>query len=368
MQIYHNIAALNATRQLGVNTLSANKSLARLSSGLRINSAADDAAGLAISEKMRMQIRGLGQAIKNSQDGTSMVQTADSALQEIQGMLDRMYELANQAANGLLEDGDRTKAQNEIDALVQQINTIASSTKFNGKLLLNGTFGVQLDSSSTLAVGSNGVTAIDISGAKASTTYTITQTVAGQIDLSDGNGNTQRLTGLGNTYTGTLNFDKLGVKISGTNLDLDGTSPLNGLTIVTTANAAVSLQIGAENDVNQRIGVTIANLSASALGIGTLSISDQTSAQSAMDAINAAMATVNTERAKLGALQNRLEYTIKNLGGTQENMTAAEARIRDADMAKEMMEFTKFNILNQAATAMLAQANQMPQTVLQLLR
>ncbi|MGQ5710082.1 flagellin N-terminal helical domain-containing protein [Desulforudis sp. DRI-14] len=365
MQIYHNIAALNATRQLGINTVLANKSLARLSSGLRINSAADDAAGLAISEKMRLQIRGLDQAIKNSQDGTSMVQTADSALQEIHGMLDRMYELANQAANGLLTDADRNVAQEEVSSLLSQINTIAKSTKFNNKILLDGNFGVTR-SGGTLAA-TDGALSVEVAGAKASTTYTLGNTADGVVSLSDGSGNQQTLSGV--TGNSTLNFDKLGVKIvlSGATVTSVG-STLNGKTIITSANAPVTLQIGAENSVDQQIGVSIADMDTTALGISTINIATQSGAQSAMTNLDTAKTTVNTERAKLGALQNRLEYTIKNLGATKENMATAEARIRDADMAKEMMEFTKFNILNQAATAMLAQANQMPQTVLQLLR
>lgn len=272
MKVQHNIAALNAHRQLGINQLGTSKSLEKLSSGFRINRAADDAAGLAISEKMRSQIRGLNQAVRNAQDGISMVQTAEGGTQELHGILQRMRELAVQAASDTYTADDRATMQAEVTQLIQEINRIAGNTEFNNQKLLNG-------------------------------------------DLS--------------------------------------------------ATGAASIQVGA--NPNQTIAIAIASLSSTGIGVNAVNISTATGAASGLTAIDSAIKEVSTERAALGALQNRLEYTIKNLGVTAENLTAAESRIRDADMAAEMMEFTKFNILNQASIAMLAQANMQPQAVLQLL-
>lgn len=279
MRINHNIMALNTHRQLTQGTNIAGKNMERLSSGLRINRAGDDAAGLAISEKMRNQIRGMEQAQRNAQDGISLIQTAEGALNETHAMLQRMAELYTQAANETLEPEDAEKIQAEINELTAQIDDIANQTKFNTKNLLNGT-----TSGITLQVGAN-----------AGETITL--------KLTD------------NTASG------LGLKGSG------------GLTDLT--NSGVDL-----------------NATASA----NLTI------------IQKAINTVSENRSNLGAVQNRLEHTINNLGTSAENLTAAESRIRDVDMAKEMMEFTKNNILTQASQAMLAQANQYPQGVLQLLR
>ena len=273
MIINHNISALNAHRQLGVNNNAVQKSLEKLSSGLRINRAGDDAAGLAISEKMRNQIRGMEQAQRNAQDGISLIQTAEGALNETHAMLQRMAELYTQAANETYTDDDAAKIQAEIEQLTQQIDSIANQTQFNTKKLLDGT---------------------------------LTDPVVFQVGANDGE--TIELTLSDNTVSG-LGLDALA--------DLDGTN----------ATAAANL-------------ATVQN------------------------AIN----TVSENRSNLGAVQNRLEHTINNLGTSAENLTAAESRIRDTDMAKEMMEFTKNNILTQAAQAMLAQAQQIPQGVLQLLR
>lgn len=271
MIINHNISALNAHRQLGVNNNAVAKSLEKLSSGLRINRAGDDAAGLAISEKMRNQIRGMEQAQANALDGISLIQTAEGALNETHAMLQRMAELYTKAANETLTTEDSNKIQSEIDQLVSQIDDIANQTKFNTKSILNTTSGV------TFQVGANS----------------------------------------GETITLTLSDNTAGT------LGVSGLTALDG----TNATAAANLT-------------------------------------KVQEAIN----TVSNNRSNLGAVQNRLEHTINNLGASAENLTAAESRIRDTDMAKEMMAFTKNNILTQAAQAMLAQANQVPQGVLQLLR
>ncbi|MEK5399650.1 flagellin N-terminal helical domain-containing protein [Paenibacillus sp. FSL K6-2859] len=377
MIINHNIAALNTHRQLSSNNAATGKSIEKLSSGLRINRAGDDAAGLAISEKMRGQIRGLDQASRNAQDGISLIQTAEGALSETHSILQRMNELATQAANGNLQSEDRTAIGDELTQLNSEINRISSSTTFNGKSLLDGSFGVQLTNGAGgtgIKVGSDGVTAIDISGAKASTNFAITFN-AGVYTLDDGAGNTQAVT-LADGTAGTLNFDKLGVKISVNGSQAGAT--LVGATngggtagrIATGAQAAVNIQIGSGTSGAERLGLTIGKIdtSAGSLNTGAISVADDATARTAMDITKAAINTVSSERSKLGAYQNRLEHTINNLNTSSENLTAAESRVRDVDMAKEMMNQTKNSILAQAAQAMLAQANQQPQGVLQLLR
>lgn len=376
MRINHNIAALNTHRQLGGANNAQMKSMEKLSSGLRINRAGDDAAGLSISEKMRGQIRGLEQAQSNAQDGISLIQTAEGALNETHSILQRMNELATQAANGTLSATDRTAIGDEITQLNSEIDRISSSTKFNGQTLLSGTFGVQLDTTAStgtgLAVGTNGITALDISGAKAGTTYAITSGAAGTYTMTSGSD--VQVLNLADGTAGTLNFDKFGIKISvngsQTSSGIAGATAGGGAagTIKTTASAAVSLQIGSEDQPAQKLGVTIGKIDSTSLSTTGVSVSSSTNAASAMTTIQSAIDTVSAERSRLGAYQNRLEHTINNLGTTSENLTAAESRIRDVDMAKEMMNQTKNSILAQASQAMLAQANQQPQGVLQLLR
>jgi len=271
MRINHNIAALNTHRQLGMNNNAASKNLEKLSSGLQINRAGDDAAGLAISEKMRNQIRGMEQASTNAQDGISLIQTAEGALNETHAMLQRMGELYTKAGNETLTVDDNAKIQAEVSQLVSQIDDIANQTKFNTKNLLN-------------------------------------------------------------------------------------------------AASTVVLQVGA--NTGETISLTLSDNKAATLGVGTLPTLDGTNntAKANLTLVQTAINTVSNNRSNLGAVQNRLEHTINNLGASAENLTAAESRIRDVDMAKEMMDFTKNNILTQAAQAMLAQANQQPQGVLQLLR
>lgn len=376
MIINHNMNALNAHRNMGMNTVNSGKSMEKLSSGLRINRAGDDAAGLAISEKMRGQIRGLDQASRNAQDGVSLIQTAEGALTETHSILQRMNELTTQAANGNLQSEDRTAIGDEITQLNSEIDRIAKSTNFNGKSLLDGTFGVQLDQANTgIKVGSNGITSIEISGAKDSTEFTLATTGAGKYTLSDGAGNVQAVD-LADKTAGVLNFDKLGVKITvnGTQTAADivasNAGGGNAGKINTGAQSDVNIQIGANTTTDERLGLTIGKMDTSAAGLNTnsISVADDAVSRTSMDTVKAAISKVSAERSKLGAFQNRLEHTINNLGTSSENLTAAESRVRDVDMAKEMMNFSKNNILSQAAQAMLAQANQQPQGVLQLLR
>ncbi|MFD1139402.1 flagellin Hag [Paenibacillus urinalis] len=298
MIINHNISAMNTHRQLSVNTDNTNKSIEKLSSGLRINRAGDDAAGLAISEKMRGQIRGLDMANKNAQDGISLIQTAEGALNETHSILQRMRELAVQSANDTNTDTDRTALQNEVDELAKEITRISNTTEFNTKKLLDGSASSGAFTSSadlTFHIGANKDQSITLS-------------------------------------IKAMDAATLGVSSSGT-----GNSSATGTTTAATVT-------------------------------GGISISNQASSNAAIETINKAIETVSAERSKLGAYQNRLDHTINNLGTTSENLSAAESRIRDVDMAKEMMNQTKNNILAQASQAMLAQANQQPQGVLQLLR
>ncbi len=269
MVVQHNLSAMNTNRQLSGVQSAQSKSTEKLSSGYRINRAGDDAAGLSISEKMRSQIRGLNKAASNAQDGISLVQVAEGALNETHSILQRMNELATQAANDTNTSTDRTAIQAEIDQLTSEINRIQSTTQFNTMNLLDGTF-----SSKNLQVGS-----------------------------------------------------------------------LSG----------------------QSIGISIKNMDASSLGVNALKVSSFASAGSSMDKIQSAINLVSTQRSTLGALQNRLEHTINTLNTTAENTQAAESRIRDVDMATEMVEYSKNNILAQAGQSMLAQANQATQGVLSLL-
>lgn len=269
MRIQHNISALNTHRNLTFNNAQASKNLEKLSSGYKVNRAGDDAAGLAISEKMRGQIRGLDMATKNAQDSVSLIQTAEGALNETHAILQRMRELAVQSANDTNVDADRGAIQKEIDALHTEITRISTDTEFNTQKLLNGTF-----KDKTFHIGAN---------------------------------------------------------------------------------------------AGQNVKLSISNMGATQLGVGSIDVTSQAAADTAITTINGALSAVSTQRSALGAIQNRLEHTINNLGATSENLTAAESRIRDTDMAKEMMGFTKNNILMQAAQSMLAQANQQPQGVLQLL-
>src|SRR5690625_100378 len=273
MIINHNISALNTHRQLNANNNAVHDSLEKLSSGLKINKAGDDAAGLSISEKMRGQIRGLEMAEKNAEDGISLIQTAEGALNETHEILQRMRELAVQSANDTNAEEDREALQAEVEELIEEVDRIANETEFNTKELLQGGEGDELEL--TFHIGAN----------------------EGQ--------------------NMTLKVDAMGKE---------------------------------------------------ALGISEVDISEQEDADEAIETIQGAIDQVSEARSNLGAVQNRLEHTINNLGASQENLTAAESRIRDTDMAKEMMEFTKNNILTQSSQAMLAQANQTPQGVLQLLQ
>lgn len=454
MIINHNISALNTYRQLTVNNSATSKSLEKLSSGYRINRAGDDAAGLAISEKMRGQIRGLNMASKNAQDGISLIQTAEGALNETHSILQRMRELAVQSANGTNTDDDREELQKEIEQLKSEINRISNDTEFNTLKLLDGSIANTADVDTTNAAhlgevevindnisagdytvnivdltinktvddaGATNITAVNFAASetvemgkytvevsdgtdtgkfaltlkneagkviattdnvennatsvdlgdftltintglvKGTAKFTISASFKATVSDADGNEiESKTFTGNSAGYVSVgglkINFDSslTGAATTGTN------------STVTVKTNAVSFQIGANEGQNTKLAISA--MSSKALGVADVDLTTSENASKAITTIDKAIQTVSTERSKLGAIQNRLEHTINNLGTSAENLTAAESRIRDVDMAKEMMEFTKNTILQQAAQAMLAQANQMPQNVLQLLR
>lgn len=406
MIINHNLGAMNALRNMNINSANANKSMQKLSSGLRINSASDDAAGLAISEKMRGQIRGLDQASSNAQDATSMIQTAEGALNETTSILQRMRELAVQSSTDTNTNDDRTAIQSEMTQLEDEIDRIGNTTQFNTKNLLDGSMGkavtaavtnistnAALDSSTALtdvlttlkdsdgnSLGISATDTVTISYVMNGTTTTITKAGTDTVGDLDGAGTDFTIGGSGSAVTATASAAGLTGAVEGITVTVkdaagnvrtaatDALSSFNETTAAADvrADGSATLQIGA--NTNQNLNLAINDMRSSALGVKGLQVSTQTQANVAIKVIDTATQKVSAERAKLGAYQNRLEHTINNLGTSSENLTSSESRIRDVDMAKEMSEFSKNNILSQAAQAMLAQANQQPQQVLQLLR
>lgn len=367
LRIMHNIAAMNAHRQLLISDSMLSKSLERLSSGYRINRAADDAAGLAISQRMRAQIAGLQQASRNAGQAVNLVQTAEGAMNEIHNMLTRMRELAVQAASDSVSDSDRESIQQEFDQLRREITRIANVTEYNGASLLDGTYQGNAVSPNSTAYTEDGVVEIVLSGA-ATGTYTFSDST-GDNKVSLGNGTVTETVTFSAPATGettVLNFSTLGIEVEVNWNFQDG--DLNGLNVVVyQAGSGGVFQVGADNDANNRLEFGIDGMSASTLGLSGLTLETRSGAQSAIDAIDSAIDTVNTERAELGAVQNRLTYTIANVNNAVENLQASESTIRDADFAEEITQFTRAQILVQAGTAMLAQANIAPQAVLQLL-
>ncbi len=376
MRINNNIMAINTHRQYTVNNSSMAKSAAKLSSGYKINTAGDDAAGLAISEKMRAQIRGLKMASKNSEDAISLVQTAEGALTETQPILQRMRELAVQSASATNEDSvDRVALQAEFAELISEIDDISEDTKFNDMSLLNGTFGtkVTVDPGSDILAYTEGVKSVNFDGFAASTTdYTLTYTTAGGYTLAGGD-LAASITVSGANPTGegslTVSFGPNGAAGSVT-FEFDATHTAgftDGDVITFTVDqSSANIQTGA--NMGQTMGIEIGAMDSTTLGVSDESIGTAENASKAIDEVNKAINSVSAQRAKLGAYQNRLEHKINNLDTSSENLQAAESRIRDIDMAAEMTTYTQNSILVQAATSMLAQANAAPQNVLKLLQ
>jgi flagellin len=375
MRINQNIAALNTYRALTANTTQSNKSLEKLSSGLRINRAGDDAAGLAISEKMRGQIRGLDQASRNAQDGISLIQTAEGALNETHSILQRMRELAVQASADSNTDTDRIELQKEVGQLIKEIDRISNTTEFNSQKLLDGSKAnvvAKSHSAEILASNTNEYTVSGVATIATNETYLFKvgneTTTAGTFNytITDEAGNTTSAT-IANTATSLTVATGVTLEFAAGSISAgDSVAIVARQTVVAGADKSFAFQIGANS--TQTISVDVSDMSAKALKVDTVDIDTQKGAEASISAVEQALRDVSAERSKLGAFQNRLEHTINNLGTSSENLSAAESRIRDVDMAKEMMEFTKMNILSQAAQAMLAQANQQPQGVLQLLR
>ncbi len=470
MIINHNLAANNAIRNMNTNSLNASKSMQKLSSGLRINNAADDAAGLAISEKMRGQIRGLDQASSNAQDAISLIGTAEGALNETHSILQRMRELSVQAATDTNTATDRSEIQKEVSQLTQEIDRIANTTEFNTKKLLTGDVGVKVSdgkiltqvnttaetksgtltldnavaatlatkatgtwgmgagtttaaTDGTLNITANGNTynigfsagqtfediakqisstvngysatfdntsgdlVIKSNEANADQSFTMVEATAGSLvaasDFTSGGADEVTTTagsnasGLAASGATGIAFSYKGDQVTVTAGDFKGLSftlaPANAgdTTVATntktiTVSDSLTFQIGANKD--QNLSLAINAMDSQNLGVSGIDVTTQAGANNAIELVNNAIETVSSERSKLGAYQNRLEHTIANLGTSSENLTSSESRIRDVDMAKEMSTFSKNNILAQAAQAMLAQANQQPQQVLQLLK
>jgi flagellin len=437
MVVQHNITAMNANRMLGVTTTGQAKSTEKLSSGYRINRAADDAAGLSISEKMRKQIRGLSQASDNAEDGISCVQTAEGALTEVHSMLQRMNELAVKAGNGTMSEDDRQNVQDEIDQLVDEIDRVSETTKFNETYLLKGDDTSNGNTKSLEANAEIGqIDGLTVT-AKADKTYTDNDDVKiGKVivkssdtnvvtvdadNLTEAAGNIAKITTDGTevvvtkndgktdtyatvdkfkaayagldiagagavtisktldtatantddtvtgTYTGNLNSYKVGDSV---NVKL--AVGASGETALSNGSKALllSFQVGADTTSENKISVTMDSMSAKSIGVDGIKVtgSDSTNADKAVDTISDAIKKVSKQRSALGAVQNRLEHTISNLDNVVENTTSAESRIRDTDMAEEMVSYSKNNILMQAGQSMLAQANQQNQGVLSLLQ
>jgi len=437
-RINHNISAINTYRQLTRSTATLERSLERLSSGLRINRAADDVAGLSISQRMRAQVAGLQQASRNASQAINLVQTAEGALNEIHDILTRMRELAVEAASDNISESDRASLHNEFDQLRSEITRIAESTEYNNINLIDGSFTrnqVNWDATRTAnsgtdltSLGVQEITPSDVQNsdlfdgnqiinsttqqAVDTTQYQVRYNFAFSDTASDGQLTLQlssitivdRSTGStvdtltynstdnkweGTTYevsggssqitsqtviyynapdngdTLTLNFNQLGVTVKLNDSYDDG--DLDGASFVVDGDGQKLFQVGADSDSNNTIGISLSSVTATALGLSDSDLTTLINARNAIDEVDSAIETINTQRSQLGAIQNRLSFTISNLDNIAQNIQASESTIRDADFAQEITNFTKSQILVQAGTAMLAQANTLPQNVLALL-
>ena len=415
MVVQHNLTAMNSNRMLGVTTNKQAKSTEKLSSGYKINRAADDAAGLSISEKMRKQIRGLTQASSNAQDGISAVQTAEGALNEVQDMLQRMNELAVKAANGTNSEDDRNYIQDEVNQLIKEIDRVSTTTKFNETYLLKGDDTVKFTAPTTdltAAVGTAGandkqqtyeltITAnsFKTEGGKSDVTFSLMgKNFSVRLEETDDNKtlatklakamNENKITdsNVGAFTASADNAGKITLTAAKNGTVADTTVIKNGakLTAKGTGVLTLDLHVGADSTSDNQISVDIKQMSATVLGLKTgnsttgdatgnldtllVNGKDDKNARAAIDTIASALQEVSKQRSALGAAQNRLEHTIANLDNVVENTTSAESSIRDTDMATEMVKYSNNNILAQAGQAMLAQANQSNQGVLSLLQ
>ena len=404
MVVQHNLTAMNSNRLLGLTTASQAKSTEKLSSGYKINRAADDASGLAISEKMRKQIRGLTQASANAEDGISAVQTAEGALTEVHDMLQRMNELAVKASNETNSESDRNYIQSEVDALVTEIDRVSITTKFNEIYLLRGTN----NQTGTSGVGNSSyktatdslddenitdITTVDPSNGKATVVMSTTlsannaagDTITGSGITVDGNKYIYSASATTDTSGTNKIYNSMDEMLSDIKKDL-ANKDIKDIEVVTdektgaqslvfstfadlNSGLSTNLHVGSDSSADNKIGLNIQAMSARSLGINGLRVdgTNDKNATAAIDTIASAIKIVSSQRGELGAVQNRLEHTINNLDNIVENTSSAESAIRDTDMASEMVKYSNYNILSQAGQSMLAQANQSNQGVLSLL-
>ncbi len=378
MRINTNVASMNAQRSLGVSNTAVNRSIGRLSSGFRINRAADDAAGLGIANQLRADLRSLKQASRNAEQSNALLQIAEGGAQQIQGILERMKELATQSVSDNVDANGRARINTEFAELSAEIGRISASTKYQGSALLDGSFGAQVDANvanSTVLAGGTEVTAASISGVAAGT-YTFTRDATnGSESITLMNGLTpaastlqQTVSLVGFTAGGSISFDAFGVTLTTSNA-FDITAAGDGAGNLVVAGSTAEFVVGSSGVIgDDKITMSGLDLTVAGLGMTGQSLLTDTTAEAALTAIDAAITVVADAFSTIGAKQNRLDYAFANVGAAIENFAAAESVIRDADMAAEMAEFTKNQILQQAGVSVLAQANQAPQLVLRLLQ
>jgi len=384
LRVNNNIAAINSKRQLNANNRMLSNKLERLASGLRVNRAADDAAGLSIREGMRAEISGLKVNVSNAEQATNLLQVAEGSLNEVNAILVRMRELAVQSSSSTVTDQNRESIQAEFSQLTQEIDRIAQATSYNNQTLLTG-FGNTVNEGSSTAVSTSnttGVTDVRISGAEAGE-YEFVAADDGEVTL--GNGSVTQTIRLAtqldgdDVATGTqivANFDRLGVQVTLAGAGVDGATgsysdgDLEGTTIQIDSGTGGSFQVGPTDSAFNRIEVNVGDMTAtgSKLNLDDISVATLSSSRESITSIDLAINEVAAERGKLGAFQNRLSFTIAYTENEIENVQASEASISDADVAAEVTEFTRAQILSQASTAMLAQANVIPQNALALLQ
>lgn len=384
LRVNTNIAALNARRHLNSNTKILSMKQERLSAGLRLNRASDDAAGLSVREGMRAEISGLKATINNAEQASNLLQTAEGSLNEVNGILVRMRELAAQSGNSTFTDSNREALQNEFGQLAGEIDRIASATTYNNQTLLTG-YGNAVAGASTAVTASNtsGVTQVAISGAQTGT-YTF-QDSTGDSSITLGNGTVSQTISVGQILDGDViatgtqfvaNFDRLGVQVTLAGANVGGATgsytdgDLDTQTIIVSGGTGGSFQVGPTDRAFNRLEVSIGDMKATGatLNLSSTAIATISTARTALTSIDQAIGQVAKQRGTLGAFQNRLGFAVAYTENEVENITASESAISDADIASEVSDFTRSQILSQAATAMLAQANVLPQNALALLR
>jgi flagellin len=377
LRVNNNITAINARRALAANSRTLSTRIERLATGLRINRAADDAAGLAVSEGLRAEIGGLTQAVRNAEHATNLTQVAEGALNEVSAMLIRMRELAAQAASSTINDGNRVSLTAEYNQLIAEIDRIANVTSYNNTVLLIG-FGnvVTATLSTALSDTSVGVESASITGAQAGT-YTFIDTDSTDSEITLGNGVVTQTINIATALDGSrvatgttaiANFDRLGITLNLNDTFTDGN--LDGRTLTILSGTGGSFQVGPDNGAFNQIEFSIADMRASgpALNLTSTSIGTLLNARDALPVLDLAIDRIARERGNIGAIQNRMAFTIASTQNAIQNIQASESSIRDADVAEEVSEFTRAQILTQAATAVLVQANAIPQTALSLLQ